>query len=670
MTHDNTAPVAMKFESIGASKIHTPKQIVTTLDHDIQNTSPANLKKYRFCEQFATKHGLVHYKAGRGIGHQIMVEEGYAWPGTMVVASDSHAVHYGALGCLGTPIVRTDACAIYATSRTWWQVPPVARVTFLGKLPRGVTGKDVIVSLCGLFTSDILNHAVEFTGSQETMASLPIDYRTTIANMSCEWGALSGIFPIDQTLESWLRRKATEAAKLENGRTTRARINHERIDHLLANPLEADPDAVYAKQLYLDLSSLSPYVSGPNSVKVATPLNKLAPQKIKINRAYIVSCTNSRASDIAEAAKVFKDAAKANPEVKPKVADGVQLYIAAASALEQGVAEAAGDWQALLDADAQALPSGCGPCIGLGRGLLEPGEVGISASNRNWSGRMGSREAHAYLASPEVVAASALSGTISGPDNYEIPAGWSGVEHGYGTGPGQQTTADKLDSMVQQLDSLIERVESAASAITSASTTEILPGFPEKITGEIVFCDQDHLNTDAIYSGKLTYQDNVSKEDMARACMANYDPGFDAIAKPTDILVAGANFGCGSSREQAATAILAKQIPLVVASSFGNIFARNSINNALMTLELPHLIERLRGCFSSSTGEKQLTRRTGWTLTWDIRRSVVEVVEGNGGEKWSEKVGDLPVGVQAVIATGGLEAWCKAELAKSRGESK
>ena len=134
-----------------------------------RHTSPANLQKYRRCEQFAAKHGIVNYKAGRGIGHQIMVEEAYAWPGTMSVASDSHSVHYGAVGCLGTPIVRTDAASIFATSRTWWQVPPVARVTFLGKLPLGVTGKDVIVALCGLFTSDVLNHAVEFTGSDLTL---------------------------------------------------------------------------------------------------------------------------------------------------------------------------------------------------------------------------------------------------------------------------------------------------------------------------------------------------------------------------------------------------------------------------------------------------------------------------------------------------------------------
>lgn len=238
-------------------------------------------------------------------------------------------------------------------------------MTFTGTLPAGVTGKDVIVALCGLFNNDeVLNHAIEFNGSEETMASLLVDSRLTIANMTTEWGALSGLFPIDQTLERWLRYKATEAAMLDD-RTTRQRITHEKVDELFANRLTADRHAVYAKQLFLNLSTLSPYVAGPNSVKVATPLNELAPQKIQIDRAYLVSCTNSRASDIAAAAKIFKDAAKANSGETPKVADGVQLYIAAASTPEQEAAEDAGDWQALIEAGAKELPAGCGPCIGL-----------------------------------------------------------------------------------------------------------------------------------------------------------------------------------------------------------------------------------------------------------------------------------------------------------------
>lgn len=147
----------------------------------------------------------------------------------------------------------------------------------------------------------------------------------------------------------------------------------------------------------------------------------------------------------------------------------------------------------------------------------------------------------AYLASPEIVAASALHGVIAGPGTYNVPTKWSGIEHGYGTGT-QSTTESELSNLVQQLDSLIQRVESAGAG--SGLSTEVLPGFPEKIVGEIVFCDHDSINTDGIYPGSLTYQDNVSKEDMARACMQNYDPEFASIAKPNDILVTGFNFGC------------------------------------------------------------------------------------------------------------------------------
>ncbi|MBU0983699.1 MAG: homoaconitase, partial [candidate division Zixibacteria bacterium] len=165
MTHDNSGAVIPKFNGIGATKIANPRQVVFTLDHNVQDTSVTNLKKYAGIEAFAKQKGIDFYPAGRGIGHQIMCEEGYAWPGTMVVASDSHSNMYGGLGCLGTPIVRTDAAAIWATGRTWWQVPPVARVELTGELHEAATGKDVIISLCGHFNNDeVLNHAVEFCG--------------------------------------------------------------------------------------------------------------------------------------------------------------------------------------------------------------------------------------------------------------------------------------------------------------------------------------------------------------------------------------------------------------------------------------------------------------------------------------------------------------------------
>jgi homoaconitate hydratase len=712
--------------SIGASKIHHPAQIVMTLDHDVQNKSEKNLKKYSQIENFAKEQGVDFYPAGRGIGHQIMIEEGYAWPGTMAVASDSHSNMYGGVGCLGTPVVRTDAASIWATGRTWWQIPPIAKVTLTGVLPEGVTGKDVIVALCGLFNNDeVLNHAIEFVGTDETMMSLPVDERLAIANMTTEWGALSGLFPIDGVLKGWLRYKATEASMYKapspTASITSSRFNHERLDELLSNPLTADKGAQYAKELYLDLSSLAPYVSGPNSVKVATPLPELEHQNINIDKAYLVSCTNSRRSDLAAAAKVFKDAAAASDGKIPRIADGVKFYIAAASLPEQQAAEEQGDWQALLEAGAQPLPSGCGPCIGLGTGLLEPGEVGISASNRNFKGRMGSTEAKAYLASPEVVAASALKGKIAGPGWYKAPEeGWEGVVKGEG-GYATFSIEDALDKLVNDAEAAVKEAEarlenasglegsheklSGEDAAKQSSTngetlTEILPGFPEKVEGEIVWCDADNVNTDAIYPGKYTYDDAFSSDPtkMASVTMENYDPKFSSIAKRGDILVSGFNFGCGSSREQAATAILAKGIPLVVAGSFGNIFGRNSINNALMGVEVPKLISRLRSVFSDDANsanttsnkppitepeenkqsldspppapeakpkERPLTVRTGWSFTWDVRRSQVEIQEGDGGERWTQKVGELPPNVQEIIARGGLEKWVQAEISKA-----
>ncbi|KAK7752074.1 mitochondrial Homoaconitase [Diatrype stigma] len=610
------APVLYKYQTLGATKIHDPRQLVFCLDHDVSNKSESNLKKYRTIEEFARQSGVDFYPAGHGIGHQIMVEE-------------------------GTPIVRTDAASVFATGCTWWQIPPVAKITFTGILPPGVSGKDVIVALCGLINHDeVLNHAIEFTG----------------------------LFPIDDVLISWYRAKATTAAMLDS--PTKARINHERIDEMVKNRVVADPGATYAKEFYLNLSTLSPFVAGPNSVKVATPINKLEAQNIAINKAYLVSCTNSRAPDIAAAARVFREAAK---DGKPaQVAPTVKFYIAAASIAEQRMAEEAGDWQVLLDAGALPLMSGCGPCIGLGPGLLESKEVGISASNRNFTGRMGHRESIAYLASPEVVAASALHGKIAGPGWYQKPEGVEKVIIGEGSGDFQadkaKSTVNAFDKLIGEMENLIttaevagEETSSPAAEAKDEALTDILPGFPEKIEGEIVFCDADNINTDGIYPGKYTYQDNVSKETMGEVCMENYDKNFRTIAKAGDILVAGFNFGCGSSREQAATALLAKKIPLVVSGSFGNIFSRNSINNALLGIEMSRLVQRLREAYKDDA-EKPLTRRTGWRLLWDVRRSKVVVTEKDGAV-WEQKVGELPPNVQEIIACGSLENWVRAKIA-------
>ncbi|AET39902.1 homoaconitate hydratase LYS4 Ecym_5123 [Eremothecium cymbalariae DBVPG len=652
MSHDNSWPVALKFMGLGASQIKYPAQIVNTLDHDVQNRTEKNLIKYKNIELFAKKHGIDFYPAGRGIGHQIMIEEGYAFPLSLTVASDSHSNTYGGVGALGTPIVRTDAAAIWSTGQTWWQIPPVAHVELKGKLPVGVSGKDIIVALCGVFNKDeVLNHAIEFTG--DYLESIPVDYRLTIANMTTEWGALSGLFPVDRTLIDWYYERLAKVGP------NHPRITRERLDGLArsaaaaAAATQADPDARYAKHLVIDLSTLTHYVSGPNSVKISTPITELARKNIRVDKAYLVSCTNSRLSDLEAAARVV--CPTGDLKAVRTVAPHVEFYIAAASSEVEREAKSSNCWQKLIAAGCKPLPAGCGPCIGLGTGLLEPGEVGISATNRNFKGRMGSKDALAYLASPAVVAASAVLGRIASPDEILPPAS-SGIPS---TNPVSEIS---VKASVKEIEPTKTSRDSAAQVDNAGAAVDILEGFPSKITGELVFCDADNINTDGIYPGKYTYQDDISPDKMAQVCMENYDPEFGNIAKPGDILVSGYNFGSGSSREQAATSILAKGINLVVGGSFSNIFSRNSINNALLTLELPVLIKLLRERYS--TTHRQATRRTGWFLTWNVADAKITVTDGsaNGDIVHEQKVGELGMTLQEIIVKGGLEGWIKAQI--------
>jgi len=621
MTHDNTGAVIPKFTSIGASKIANPRQAVFTLDHNVQDKSDNNLKKYARIEEFAAKMGVDFYPAGRGIGHQIMCEEGYAWPGTMAVASDSHSNMYGGLGCLGTPVVRTDAAAIWATGKTWWQVPPVAKLELKGRLKPGVAGKDVIITLCGFFNKDeVLNHAIEFCG--EGIASLPLEQRLTIANMTTEWGALVGVFAIDGITIAWLKKRADYIAARglagvpsdADGNGLHPRLNQDRIRRLELNIPQADPDAFYAKELTLDLASVQPYVSGPNHVKTMTSISEIRRKKIKIQKAYLVSCVNSRVDDLAQAAAVVRG---------NKVAGGVEFYIAAASSEVQAESEKRGDWQTLLQAGAIALPPGCGPCIGLGIGLLQDGEVGISATNRNFKGRMGSRNAEAYLASPAVVAASAIAGFIDFP----------GLESS-----GKIAGNIKLNQPPE----------------TQAGEISILAGFPAKIKGEIVFCYQDNLNTDGIYPGKYTYIDDFTPEQQAAVVMENYDPEFKNIARDGDILAGGFNFGTGSSREQAATALKYRGIGLVLAGSFSETYKRNAINNGFLVIECPEFINDLKARF----GTDKLTVKTGNHVEVDFRRSRIMI------EEKEYAIGPIGAAAQELIIAGGLESWVRGKIKK------
>ena len=602
MTHDNTSAVMSKFKGIGAKKIHDPKQLVFALDHDIQNKDEANQKKYRAIEAFAKEHGVDFYPAGSGIGHQIMVERGYVVPGSFVVASDSHSNMYGAVGAIGTPIVRTDAAAVWATGEFWWQIPRSIEVVLEGKLPEGATGKDVIITLCGLYNHDeVLNAAIEFSGPG--VASLSMDARFSISNMTTEWGPLVGWFPVDEITIRYLKNahQRLKAIGVE-------RFTENGIESWTKNPPRPDAGAAYAARIMLDLADVTPHVSGPDTVQTMASVAEIEKKKVYIQKAYLLSCVNSRVDDLDAAAKVLKG---------KKVSPGVKFYLGAASKWVQEEAEKRGIWQTLLDAGANPLPAGCGPCIGLGVGLLEPGEVGISATNRNFKGRMGSRDAKCYLASPEVVAASAVAGYIRGP--HEMSA--------------HEPTRNYT--------------EFAASA--AAEKVDILPGFPERVRGRLVFLPQDNVNTDAIYGKDYTYRDDVTKELMAKVVMENYDPQFASRTNVGDVVVSGFNFGTGSSREQAVTCLKAKGIPLVIAASFSQTYLRNAYNNGFLCVEVPELVKRLREQFANEIAAKEKTIIPGEEIDIDFTSGVIHW----RGEQFAfPPLGSVP---QSLVIAEGVE---------------
>ena len=613
MTHDNTGAVIPKFRAIGADKILRPGQPVFALDHDVQNRSDENLAKYAAIEAFAAENGVAFFPAGSGIGHQIMAEEGFVLPGTMAVASDSHSNIYGGLGALGTPVVRTDAAAIWATGETWWQVPDVVRVTLTGRLRPGVSGKDAILALIGHYRNDeVLNCALEFDG--DGIASLSVDQRLSIANMTTEWGALVGLFPADGVTRAYLLARAGIMAARGD---EHPRLNEEIVRRAMDETPEPDPDAFYLKEITLDLETVVPCAAGPNEMKRVLPLPEIEKENIAIQKAYLLSCVNGRLEDIAEAAAVVKG---------KKIASGVKMYLAAASAGIEDEAKRLGHWDTLVGAGAIASPPGCGPCIGLGEGTLDEGETGISATNRNFKGRMGHAGAKTYLASPAVVAASALAGRIAAPVTLK-----TGV--------------------------LAASLTLHEPSAPTAETIKIRAGFPASIEGRLLLLPKDNLNTDGIYGKDYTYRDDMTPEEMGRVTMENYDPRFQQIAREGDIIVGGWNFGSGSSREQAATALQYRGIRLVIAGSYSQTYKRNAFNNGFIVIESPAMVTALRERFGD---RKEATIDTALEGRVDFQKSEI-VLEGT-----TYRFSPLREVAQELVALGGFEAVLKKKIEESR----
>jgi len=456
----------------------------------------------------------------------------------------------------------------------------------------------------------VLNHAVEFVG--DGLTNLAMSARMTIANMTTEWGALAGVFPFDEVTVNYLRSRVPEFTNPKRpgkrGPKSRSGYTNTNIDEWWNNRTEfgADADANYAIELELDLATVVPHVSGPNEVKTMVSLPEMERKRVPIQKAYLLSCVNARFEDLHDAAEVIRTRGG-------HVADGVEFYLAPASAEVQARSQSNGDWQTLVEAGAIPLPPGCGACIGLGRGLVEKGETAISATNRNFKGRMGDRDSFVYLASPAVVAASALAGFICAPIDFsEKPAG----------------TATRRP----------ERKPRPAASV------QIMEGFPSSVRGRVLFIDKNNLNTDGIYGSKHTYRDDMTPEQMAAVTFENYDPKFNELYQKGDVVVGGLNFGSGSSREQAATALKFKGVPCVIAGSFSETYKRNAFNNGFVVFECPELVMHLR-----DTLKDPVPTVVGPDITIDYAKSIL-TVDGK-----SFPFPPLSPAAQELIVVGGAE---------------
>ena len=385
MSHENTFLVNRTLEELEVKSPWNPEKVVVVLDH----RSPAN------SVQTAAAHAKIRelvrrmeirrfFDVGEGICHQLLVEHKLARPGQLVLGSDSHTTTVGAVGAFGAGIGATEMAGIWATGRTWLKVPETLRVTMSGHLQRAVFPKDIALYLASkLGPSGADYMCVEFDGI--FLFDISISGRMVLCNMAAEMGAKAAIAPADSTFGAW----SPECAPLESGACV------------------SDRDARFRDTIELVAEEILPMVAGPHKVEAGRCVEEF--EDVRVDQAFIGSCTNGRLEDLIAASWVLKG---------NMVAPGCRLLVAPASRTVMSDALEMGVIQTIQGAGGIILPPGCGPCLGAHAGVLGPGEVCVSSSNRNFKGRMGSEESEIYLASPATVAASAVEGRIADPRRW------------------------------------------------------------------------------------------------------------------------------------------------------------------------------------------------------------------------------------------------------------
>ncbi len=386
LANDITAPPAIsEFRKIGAKKVFDNTRIALVPDHFTPNKDIKSAEQVKLMREFAREHNIVNFfEMGRvGIEHALLPEQGLVVPGDCIIGADSHTCTYGAIGAFSTGVGSTDLAAAMITGETWFKVPTSIKVVFNGKMPKWLSGKDLILYLIGQIGVDgALYKSLEFSG--QAIENMSVEGRLTMANMAIEAGAKNGIFAADEKTKAYYNGRAKREIKI----------------------FEPDADAEYEQTLEFDVSTMEPTVACPHLPSNTKPVSAL--NDIKVDQVVLGSCTNGRIEDLRVAAELLKGK-KVHNDLRFIVFPATQdIYL---QAIEEGLV------QTFVQAGAVVSTPTCGPCLGGHMGILAEGEVALATTNRNFVGRMGSTKSQVYLASPAVAAATGINGVISGPDS-------------------------------------------------------------------------------------------------------------------------------------------------------------------------------------------------------------------------------------------------------------
>jgi 3-isopropylmalate/(R)-2-methylmalate dehydratase large subunit len=408
LSHDNTAAIRETWLEFGQERVMIPERVAITLDHAVPAPTTKHAQNHAEIRRFVKEQGIRNFfEVGRGICHQVLSEEAVVLPGQMILGADSHTPHFGWMGAFGAGIGRSEVATLWATGELWLRVPESMQIVMEGELPPGVTAKDFALRIIGDLGADGgLYASVEFSGSG--IEQLSLESRMVLPNMMAEFGAKTAyIAPDEKTIKYLLSRLKLKNSRIKNEEWVDD-ANTEMDDILYSSifnhALFPDPDAVYASTHIYNAGDLEPYVACPHSMDNVVPLSQIT--GTRVDQAFIGTCTNGRLEDLAAAAAVLQG---------KRVAAGTRLLVIPSSSLVLQEALRLGYIQTFVEAGAVVGVPGCGPCMGNHMGVPAPGEVTISSANRNFQGRMGTRDAEIYLSSPAVVAASAVAGVIADP---------------------------------------------------------------------------------------------------------------------------------------------------------------------------------------------------------------------------------------------------------------